>query len=202
MRKMFGTCFLLLGIFCLTGAAGLFLYNQHENNQAEIMTERLLPELEEAIETQKNDFLPETDSTKTDNTESGVTIDGRTYLGYLSIPTLDLSLPVLRDWNFDSLKIAPCRYFGSLEEGGLVIAAHNYKRHFGLLSSLEPGDTIQLTDTDGIVHHYEVREVTVLQPEDVDEMISGSWDLTLFTCTYGGKSRVTIRCISTPQSQE
>ena len=202
MRKMFGTCFLLLGIFCLTGAAGLFLYNQHENNQAEIMTERLLPELEEAIETQKNDSLPETDSTKTDNAESGVTIDGRTYLGYLSIPALDLSLPVLRDWNFDSLKIAPCRYFGSLEEGGLVIAAHNYKRHFGLLSSLEPGDTIRLTDTDGIVHHYEVREVTVLQPEDVDEMISGSWDLTLFTCTYGGKSRVTIRCISTPQSQE
>ena len=189
MRKMFGTCFLLLGIFCLAGAAGLFLYNQHENNQVEIMTERLLPELEEAIETQKNESLPETDST-----ESGVTIDGRTYLGYLSIPALDLSLPVLRDWNFDSLKIAPCRYSGSLEEGGLVIAAHNYRRHFGHLSSLDPGDSVQLTDTVGIVHDYEIREVTVLQPEDVDEMISGDWDLTLFTCTYGGKSRVTIRC--------
>jgi sortase A len=28
----------------------------------------------------------------------------------------------------------------------------------------------------------------------VEEMESDEWDLTLFTCTIGGKSRVTIRC--------
>lgn len=191
MRKIFGTCFLLLGIFCLAGAAGLFLYNQHENNQVENMTERLLPELEEAIAARSTSSEePIADDSAAD---SEIVLNGSAYLGYLSIPALDLSLPVQRDWNFDSLKTAPCRYSGSLEDGRLVIAAHNYKRHFGLLSSLEPGDTIQLTDTDGIVHNYEVREVTVLQPEDVEEMISGSWDLTLFTCTYGGKSRITIR---------
>lgn len=25
-------------------------------------------------------------------------------------------------------------------------------------------------------------------------MTDAHWDLTLFTCTYGGKSRVTVRC--------
>ena len=198
MRKMFGTCFLLLGIACLVGAAGLFLHNQQENRQVERMTEQLLPELEEAIEAQETNeqtgSSPKSASDTEENTP-GITIDGRTYLGYLSIPALDLTLPVQRDWNFDSLKIAPCRYSGSLEKGGLVIAAHNYKRHFGLLSSLKPGDSIQLTDADGNLHAYEVQEITTLQPEEVEEMSSGSWDLTLFTCTYGGKSRVTIRCM-------
>ena len=26
------------------------------------------------------------------------------------------------------------------------------------------------------------------------ELLSGDWDLTLFTCTLGGKSRVVVRC--------
>ncbi len=29
---------------------------------------------------------------------------------------------------------------------------------------------------------------------DVEEMITGDWDLTLFTCTLGGQTRVTVRC--------
>ena len=28
-----------------------------------------------------------------------------------------------------------------------------------------------------------------------EEMESGDWDLTLFTCTVGGRTRDTIRCI-------
>jgi len=34
----------------------------------------------------------------------------------------------------------------------------------------------------------------VLLPTAVEEMTAGEWDLTLFTCTLGGRSRVTVRC--------
>ena len=34
----------------------------------------------------------------------------------------------------------------------------------------------------------------ILQPGDVEEMLSGGWALTLFTCTLGGRTRVTVRC--------
>ncbi len=37
----------------------------------------------------------------------------------------------------------------------------------------------------------------VLHPQAVDEMTVGDCDLTSFTCTVGGKSRVTIRCMRT-----
>ena len=47
---------------------------------------------------------------------------------------------------------------------------------------------------DGFVTVYEVAEVTTLQPEAIAEMESGEYPLTLFTCTYGGQSRVTVRC--------
>ena len=50
------------------------------------------------------------------------------------------------------------------------------------------------TDVDGNVYNYEVAELETLQPAAVDEMKSGEWDLTLFTCTIGGQTRVTVRC--------
>ena len=77
----------------------------------------------------------------------------------------------------------------------MIICAHNYDRHFGLIKTLEEGDKVSFTDVYGDRFDYEVSEVTILQPTDVDEMKDPvDWDLTLFTCTIGGATRVTVRC--------
>ena len=44
----------------------------------------------------------------------------------------------------------------------------------------------------GIATDYEMIARDVLMPNAVAEMTAGDYDLTLFTCTYGGKSRVTV----------
>lgn len=48
---------------------------------------------------------------------------------------------------------------------------------------------------DGNIFAYKVIEVETLQPTAIEEMTIGGWDLTLFTCTVGGASRVTVRCV-------
>ena len=50
------------------------------------------------------------------------------------------------------------------------------------------------TDMDAQTIYYEVVALDVLGPYDVEEMTSGEYDLTLFTCNYSGKARVTVRC--------
>lgn len=100
----------------------------------------------------------------------------------------------MSEWDYTRLKIAPYRYVGSTKTDNLVIAAHNYERHFGTISSLKIGDEVYVTDMDGVVSSYQVAETDILQPTEVEEMTSGDYDLTLFTCTYGGKTRVTVRC--------
>lgn len=51
---------------------------------------------------------------------------------------------------------------------------------------------------DGMVWTYEISEITELGPTDIDEMTvktpEDTWSLTLFTCTPGGQTRVTVRC--------
>ena len=115
-------------------------------------------------------------------------------IGYLDIPSLELSLPVMSEWSYPQLKIAPCRYAGSVYLDDMILAAHNYDRHFGRLKNLEGGELVRFTDVDGNVFDFSVTELELLWPEQTEEMLSGEWDLTLFTCTLGGRQRVTVRC--------
>ncbi len=125
------------------------------------------------------------------------TIDGRDYIGILEIPAIDLYLPIISQWTYDALEEAPCRYSGSAYTNDLILAGHNYTAHFWYLIDLSVGDSVYFTDIDGNVFHYEVIDRETLRPTAVEYLESGEWDLTLFTCTLGGQSRVTIRCIQT-----
>jgi sortase A len=107
---------------------------------------------------------------------------------------LDLELPVLTDWSYEKVKKAPCHYYGSYYEKDFVIAAHNYKSHFGRLSALRAGDVVVFTDVNGTAHRYEVALLETLPKTATKEMITSGFDLSLYTCTTGGGSRVTVRC--------
>lgn len=197
MRRKLGTVCMTLGAVLLFAALSLFLWNRHEDSQAGTAVEKILPQLEEQINSASDDDENESSSSVTDlySTEMAeVEIDEYSYIGYVSIPSLGLELPVMSDWSYPQLKISPCRYYGSTKTDDLVIAAHNYAQHFGSIKNLVPGDAVYFTDTDGVTTVYEVVEVDTLNPTAVEEMTSSGYDLTLFTCTYGGQSRVTARC--------
>ncbi len=121
-------------------------------------------------------------------------IDGQMYIGVLEMPTLELSLPIISEWNDARLKISPCRYVGSAYTRDLILSGHSYKKHFRYIRNLETGDPVIFTDMAGNRFVYEVLGMVVIADWDVDSMLAGDWDLSLFTCTYGGKSRNTIRC--------
>lgn len=123
-----------------------------------------------------------------------IEVDGHGYIGVLEIPSLNLKLPVMHQWSYPNLKISPCRYSGSAYLDDMVIAAHNYVRHFGQIKQLSSGETVTFIDTDGNVFSYVIVLVEILDSTDIAEMNSGDWDLSLFTCTLDGAYRVTVRC--------
>ena len=122
-------------------------------------------------------------------------IEGNGYIGLLEIPALGLSLPVMSQWSYQNLKLAPCRYSGSAYTGNFTIAGHNYSTHFGPIGGLNAGDPITFTDMQGNRFSYEVQVVETLEATAVEDMVSEEWDLTLFTCDLSGESRVTVRCL-------
>lgn len=175
MRKKTGTFCILLGIIMIFAAAGFAVYNAVQSKNAAEASSEIL------------DAMKNSD-------ESESTIDSSKYIGILKIPSLDIELPVMASWSYANLKTAPCRYYGSVETNDLVIAAHNYTRHFGKLSQIEIGADIQFTDVDGNIYNYTVGDIELLQPTDTEKMVQNDWDLTLYTCTWGAAKRVTVRC--------
>lgn len=116
------------------------------------------------------------------------------YVGYIDIPALALSLPVLAESNDQNLKAAPCRQFGAPETSDFVIAGHNYRRHFANLYQLGNNDIIQFTDMDGDMTQYAVSVVKVIDATDVEAVLDTPYDLILYTCDYTGKKRIAVYC--------
>lgn len=123
-----------------------------------------------------------------------VEVDGYRYIGVLDVQSLELSLPVMEEWDYDRLRISPCRFAGNVYQDDLVICAHNYPQHFTKLKYVPLGTEIKFTDAEGTEFLYAVSSVETVGPNDVEGMIHGDWDLTLFTCNTNGQTRCAIRC--------
>lgn len=174
-----GLAFLTIGLLLLIAACGWYVYNTVEDNNAG----------REALE-----ILNKLEKSKKEASDSAIIIDGDAFCGTVVIDKLGIELPVFDKWDYKRLKTAPCRYTGSIATDDIVIAAHNYKSHFGNLKQLQIGDEIMFMGADGTQCYYEVKEIITLDSTAVTDMQSGDWDFTLFTCTKGGKQRVTVRC--------
>ena len=190
MKANRGTVWINAGLLLIAAALFLSAYNEWESHEARDSARQVIAQLCDELPTEAGEptTLPDV------RQEMPVkTINGRDYIGVLSIPSLELELPVISQWDYPALKVAPCRYSGSLYQDNLIICAHNYASHFGKLKELQPGDIVLFTDMDEHVVTFQMVERETLNPMDAEGMEAGDWDLTLFTCTIGGQTRVTIR---------
>jgi sortase A len=205
MKNKRGTGLIAAGMVFILAAAGLSVYNHIEEKNAgdssakaaEILVQQIVVKpdsgiYENAAEEEIPDYIlnPKMDMPETE-------IEGTRYIGTLEIPKIGLVLPVISEWSYPNLKIAPCRYSGSVYLDNMVIAGHNYKSHFKELESLSAGDTVVFKDVDGNEFKYAVGAKEVLPPAAIEEMTSGEWDFTLFTCNRTGTYRIAIRCDKT-----
>ena len=175
-----GTLLITLGVLLLSAALGWYGFNQYTDAKAGEAAKELLQQLDRQPPAQEG-TLPT------------VALDGDLFYGKLTMERIGLALPVYAEWDMERLATAPCRYSGSAGENDLIIAGHNYKSHFAALNNAQVGDIAVFTDAAGIPHRYQVKEIVRLDGTAVTDMAAGEWDLTLFTCTYGGKQRLTLR---------
>ncbi len=214
MRKKYAWCWIVMGAMLLLAALFLLLYNLHEDRKSGEKAEAILSELRQEISAQPEpttepatEFYIPTENLYAEYEETTeppvlndpvMELDGSQYIGIVSIPALGTELPVMQEWSYPNLRLSPCRYEGAAASGDLIIAAHNYRSHFGNIQSLNSGDQILFTDAAGLQYVYEVVQTEMVDGQDIPTMLAGAqedWDLTLFTCTLSGQSRVTVRAV-------
>jgi len=191
MNKI-GKIFIFIGLFLITLSISLIINNRYDEYNAGIQSQEVLDTLKENYNEDNlkvvNTITNEIKDMKTTN------IDGYDYIGWITIPTLNLELPIMSEHDYTRLNIAPCRYYGSIYTNDLIICAHSYETHFKNIDKLNQNDLIVITDINGNIYKYEVLEIEILNPKEVSKMIDNDFDLTLYTCTNDGLNRITVRC--------
>lgn len=186
-----GKYLIIIGIILIFSSLVIVVYNSYLELNAGIKSR-------DVINVMKDNINNDSEVIKLNNNENSdmsvMNIDGYDYIGTIVIPKINLELPVMSDYDNEKLNIAPCRYYGSVYSDDLIICAHSYKTHFKYISNLVQGDRILFIDINGENYVYEVLEIEVLNPDDVNEMIDNDFDLTLYTCTNDGLNRITVRC--------
>lgn len=204
--KRRGRILIALGMLLIFGGVGLTAYNYWEDFKAEASSEMIMQQLDiiRAENTQKKQLLSGETVDQLDEGEEAlpdpnremptVNIDGYDYIGSIAIIPQEVEFPVTADWDYERMKIATCRYTGTVYLNNLIICAHNYSTVFGRLNNLQKGDQVVFIDVEGNAYEYRVDKTETLAGTAIEEMKSGDWDLTLFTCTLGGGARVAVRC--------
>ena len=207
-KNRLGRFFTGAGLILVASAVLLLMYNLWDSRRAEESQEEILaeylsenkkasevpsdPDGEAADSQDIPDYMLDPDMEMPEFTLSS--LGDISCIGILEIPALDLQLPVISEWSYPALRLAPCRYTGSAYKGDLVVAAHNYQSHFGRLKTLSTGSEVIFTDAVGNRFVYQVAVIEALTPWSVEDMTSGEWPLSLFTCTLDSQNRVTVRC--------
>lgn len=144
--------------------------------------------------------------TKTNNTK----IDTKTYTSkdgvkytteaILKIPKINIEYPVLSATSDALLFVSLNKYWGPQpnEVGNYCIVGHYYEngKMFGKLHKLKNGDKAELTDLSGNTLKYQVYNKYVVEPTDTrctSQLTDSRKELTLITCTNGGKQRLVVK---------
>ena len=119
-----------------------------------------------------------------------------TTIGIISIPKLNVRLPVISESSDYLLGISCCRISGGYDPKPhrLVIAGHNIWSHFKGLDTFEPGDQIAFTDRDGETYFYSaVENVALYKTAGAEVLAATGWDITLITCKTDNTWRTVVR---------
>ena len=204
MKRKLGAFFLFLGFVSILCAAGLYLYNREQSDESVQFSAEVVPVLTAQIQRNQAQSTQKPDAAQTtplpipepDREMTVCEIDGYSYIGILSIPAINYTSQIMADWSYRLLNVSACRFSGSTFGNDLVLCAHNYDGLHRSFVKLPLGSEVLFTDMDGVVWRYTVAALETLEDDQVEEMTESGFPLTFFTCTYGGKTRLTLRCVS------
>lgn len=206
-RQKRGCILMLLGLTLILCAVGIHLAEQQQDNRAGESAHILLQQLEmsraEVVLPESGEGIP-TDGDLSmledgmDTRPAITKMPEKSFYGYAMIGTIRVAsvgirLPVLSQWSYSLLDVAPCRYSGSVPGGDMIVMGHNYKSHFSPLHYVKEDAEVEFENVNGILSRYRVAEIVVVHKSEKDALES-DYPLTLFTCMPNGRDRLLIRC--------
>lgn len=130
------------------------------------------------------------------NTEMpALEIGDEDYIALLEIPAFGLKLPVCDSWDKGKVASHPCRFWGTVYNGSLVIGGYDQSGQFDFFDCIYNGAVVTVTDMTGSEFSYVVNRVDHSTSAQAEVLMDGEADLTLFVRDAGLLEYIILRCV-------
>lgn len=166
----------LCGVLLLLAAIVLLIAAQVSKKQAVRDSERIVATL--------YDLMPQIHGEVTDDRVNmmmpAMEIDGVSFCGILELPVYNARLPIRESWDRAAVLSVPCKYFGSIYDGSLMIGGSDSQGQFDFMQQITKGDRVYVTDLTGGRYSYTVSVVKKTGDVSTDYLLGINADLVLF----------------------
>lgn len=193
---IFNTIIILI-VIALYIVVGLFIYNSFRERKRLEITDNIIDKVDKQIEEIKKENINHTiiEEIKVEYNNIEYTV-----LGKIDIKKINIYEPILKENTKGAYDVSAVKISGpNLNDyGNVAIGAHNYMKgnFFIKINKLVKDDVITITDLTGNSVNYYVYEYGITSIDDVNYLAqpnSKIREITLVTCTKGGKERYFVK---------
>lgn len=213
-KKIFYKTMFILSVLIVLALIIYLIYSEYDKRKGEAISKDILGNIadvdttvinDDTLVVALNDNIEEVHLKQLDKFNTVYKTDsGKEYKvdSILNIPSLEIKYPVLSESTDELLKISLNKFWGGEPNsvGNYCVVGHNYDGKdifFGKLNKIQNGDIVELEDKTGKVLQYKVYNKFIVQPTDVactSQITNGKREMTLITCSDGGKTRLIVKC--------
>lgn len=195
---------ILIAGICITVGIALLAVPFFYHFRGKEKTDSLLTQFEQTLEDGDNEETTEGGDGEqaASDEEKKALLEKSEVIGIIEIKAINIRYPIVKGADKSDLAYA----IGYISEtagigkaGNCVLAGHNGGRNgtfFTELNQLKVGDSVILTDKDGMEHEYEVSKTFIVEPYDnsIKDQTEKE-ELTLLTCVESGTKRFVCKCV-------
>ena len=122
-------------------------------------------------------------------------LDGQDFIGLVDIPAFGVTLPIAGSWDAKRVADYPCRFWGTVYDGSLVVGGADQVGQFDGFDRIQDGSAITVTDMTGEVFSYVVAKVERSKSAQADVLMDPDADLTLFARDAYSLEYLLVRCV-------
>ena len=190
MRRS-GNAFLLAGLLLVLGSFGLLAATMVQTNAAASAAAELAAELEETMPPRSAGLM----DSYTNMDMPALSLDGQDFIGTVAVPAFQIVLPIAADWDSGKVSSFPCRFWGTVYDGSLILGGADRKGQFDFLDQIQNDDSVLVTDMTGTQFSYRVSDILRSGSAQADVLLDDSSDLTLFARNARSLEYIIVRCV-------
>lgn len=120
------------------------------------------------------------------------------FCGLLRVPSFGITLPIGASWDTTRIFTYPCRFWGSVYDSSMVIGGSDRQEMLDFCMRVDHGEKIVITDMTGTRFPYTVELVERRKEAVSEQLLEGTWDLTLFVKDSVSLEYIFVRCSFSP----